>query len=149
MKKSRKQQCVKEVERLRVMLEQVRNQMDMITKYYDLTEDKKSIEAAEIQKTIIMCENDYSVEDMLHWLNYTRKPRVEYTLAFNENSGRYWAGDYELTSGHALELYIEDGYDMGWNFGRVEHGSEGYYFWNVSGDEHHPLYEGAKVAIRR
>lgn len=140
-----------DVAKLQYHLQQARSYAEKIAKHP--YQGGRDIAAAEMLRTIRMCENDaHPAGDMLHWLDYVQRPRVEYPLTYDPTTARFCAGPYELTCGHGLELFVEDpdDEDYGWNFGRVEYADRhgGYYFYNCSGWGDHRLTEGLRVAVR-
>lgn len=140
-----------DVAKLQYHLEEARGLAERVSKH-DYTRGN-DISAAEMLRTIRLCENDdRSVGDLLHWLTYIQRGRAEYRLAYDGGTGRFRAGDRELGCGSPLELYVNDpdDEDFGWNFGRVEHSDRhgGYYFRNESGWGDFPLAEGMRVAVR-
>ena len=97
-------------------------------------------------KLIALCEGNFS-DDLAVFTDRVKqlaKSREEGRLIMQSN-GRYSLNGHELTSGHRIEVFIEDESDYGsWQFGRIEYAENfgGYYFFNEGGTEHHKLRMG-------
>ncbi|MTI82395.1 MAG: hypothetical protein FH756_00540 [Firmicutes bacterium] len=147
----------KEIQRLRDLLTQTIDQMDQITKFYTYIDKLDGIERAELIELIRMCEGN-GLDDATRLerkVKYLLKPRSEGKLQ-EQSNGRYTvvsgSKSFELTCGCAIDLFIpdQDHEDYGWQFGRVEHSDKygGYYFYNLSGWDHHALRHGMTAAVR-
>ncbi|MTI84349.1 MAG: hypothetical protein FH756_10690 [Firmicutes bacterium] len=147
----------KEIKRLRDMLGQTMAQMDQMLGLYSYNDELKGIEKAELMEIIRLCEGSESddVKSLHRRVAYLLKPRVEGELQKQPN-GRYavvsGSKSFELTCGYTFDLFIpdRDHEDYGWHFGRVEHSDKygGYYFYNMSGWDHHGLRHGMTAAVR-
>lgn len=93
------------------------------------------------------------LNDAKRAIEYFSRPTAEGYLTQNRN-GRFEMNGHELTSGSAIEVYLNKDYenniDGGWYSGRVEHtrmeNQEGYYFYGANKPF---LCEGMRVRIRK
>jgi len=136
---------------------------------YDYRNMFEGIKRTELHQLISLCaEAIEPINDIVNFLEYMNKERVEADLEYNSESGRFSLRGSDFPSGRRIEVCIEnvddtDDWNHGWQIGRVEywHGREpqyesqrllngykGYYFYNYTGESHVPLRHGMRAARR-
>ena len=138
---------------LTTLLEAVKSKMESIAKSYPLLDQasEDSVEFSELKRLISLCESSH---DDIHCItDRTRqltKPRTKGKLVLGSD-GKYRldTDDHMFSCNSPIEVFIDSGYDHGWQFGRMEHRESmgGYYFRSYSCDDHR-LYEGMLAAVR-
>jgi len=147
------QAVAKNAQELTTLLEAVKSKMESIEKLYPLLDqaEKDSAEHSELKRLIALCEGNHDdIHRTADRVKHLTKHRTEGKLVMG-NDGKYRLD----TDGHMfscstpIEVFIESGYDRGWQFGRVEHRENmgGYYFRSYSCDDHR-LYPGMLAAVR-
>ncbi|MTI85607.1 MAG: hypothetical protein FH756_17350 [Firmicutes bacterium] len=148
---------LKEVQEFESLLSRVLSKMEQISKLYIHIDNLRGVEQAELIDIIRRCEGKEAddVSGLHRRIRYYLKPRTEGKLEMRSN-GRFalvsGSDSFELSCGSAVEVFVADdgNEDNGWQFGRIEHSHNygGYYFFNESGADHHPLYTGMLAAVR-
>ncbi len=155
---------IKEIGNLQALLNKTMDQMKQISKIRHMLDRLEGIEKAELQRLLSACDMESfagdAIDRLLDILKHIQTQRTVGRLVYADND-RYWLKSkgkkiLEFHSGSGIEVFVEDKEhdDYGWNFGRVEYdhgqkGFNGYYFFNTSGFDHHPLHAGMLAAIRR
>lgn len=148
------QQLLNYLEGVAAMANQALNE---VNREYDHSNGHKKVELRRLQQAL----EDYKylqLNDLRDKIDFTLNSnrRITGPLRKGQN-GRFYLdkADEMFTSGSEIEVFIDDqeDYDHGWNYGRVEYAHsgklEGYYFFNCSGRDHHPLKPGMLAGIRR
>ncbi len=116
------------------------NRYDGLSEVFDSTDPETLFQRYELGKVMRYLED---ASDAISYM--TEKEVTEGTLYKNER-GRYACGEYELSSGSSLEVYVydEDNERYKWRKTRMEHDGDDYYIVGFDGSPN-----GVKARVRR